>query len=94
MKATSETQSRTTEPHHIQPYTIFTTLSVPRMSATVAIPMNVLDRARASGKLPPSLLQADLQNQEDGFETALLKVIASDGTSVARCCSEAGCGVC
>jgi hypothetical protein len=45
--------------------------------------MSVLERVRASGKFPPSLLR-DSAGQDD-FEAALLKVVdTNNGTSVVR----------
>jgi hypothetical protein len=45
--------------------------------------MKILERARASGKYPPSLLR-DIDNGDDGFEAAILKTIDGNGTSVLR----------
>jgi hypothetical protein len=44
--------------------------------------MNVLERARASGKCPPSLLRDE--PKEDAFETAVAKVLDANGTFFVR----------
>jgi hypothetical protein len=44
--------------------------------------MNVIQRARESGRCPPSLLRDE--PKEDGFEAAVAKVLDASGTSVAR----------
>jgi hypothetical protein len=48
---------------------------------------SILEKARSSGKYPPSLLGA-YNGDEDGFETALLKILDANGTSVrpSVCC--------
>lgn len=45
--------------------------------------MNIIERARASGKYPPSLLK-DSSNGDEEFETAVMKVLDANGTSVLR----------
>jgi hypothetical protein len=45
--------------------------------------MKILERARASGKYPPSLLR-DIDIGDDSFEAALLKVLDANGMSVLR----------
>jgi hypothetical protein len=45
--------------------------------------MTVLERARASGKFPPSLLR-DIDTGGDGFEEAVVNVLDGNGTSVLR----------
>jgi hypothetical protein len=42
---------------------------------------SVLEKARSSGKYPPSLLGEYIGN-DDGFETALLKILDANGTFV------------
>lgn len=44
--------------------------------------MNVIQRARASGKCPPSLLRDE--PKEDAFETAVAKVLDANGGSFVR----------
>ena len=44
--------------------------------------MNVIERARSSGRCPPSLLQG--QPKEPGFEAAVGKVLDPNGTSDVR----------
>lgn len=46
--------------------------------------MSVLERVRATGKYPPSLLQDGSVTGDDGFEAAVMKVLDANGTSV-RC---------
>ena len=47
--------------------------------------MNVLDRARASGRCPPILLQSAMPPQaENRFESAISKVLDAHGTFVRR----------
>jgi hypothetical protein len=41
--------------------------------------MNVIERARASGKCPPSLFRDE--PNEGSFETAVAKVLDANGTS-------------
>jgi hypothetical protein len=41
--------------------------------------MSVLQRARDSGKCPPSLLSEDRVADEDGFDDAVLKVLDATG---------------
>ena len=43
--------------------------------------MSILDRVRASGKCPPSLIGG---NPDNDFETAALKVVDANGMSVVR----------
>lgn len=45
--------------------------------------MSLLERARASGKYPPSLLR-DNSNGDDDFEAVVKKILDSNGTSVLR----------
>lgn len=45
--------------------------------------MSILERARASGKYPPSLLQ-DSSKVDEEFEKAVMKVLDANGTSVLR----------
>ena len=40
---------------------------------------SVLEKARSSGKYPPSLL-GEYNGNDDGFETALLKILDANGT--------------
>jgi hypothetical protein len=44
--------------------------------------MNVIQRARESGRCPPSLLRDE--PKEDSFEAAVAKVLDASGTSVPR----------
>lgn len=65
-------------------------LQLPRMAeveslgATVLFDgtMNVIERARASGKCPPSLFRDE--PKEGSFEAAVAKVLDANGTSVVR----------
>lgn len=41
--------------------------------------MSIIERLKASGKCPPSLLSTN-ESQEDGFETAVSKVVHANGT--------------
>ena len=51
--------------------------------------MNIIERVRLSGKSPPSLLCVE---SDTDFETAAIKVVDANGTSVVR--SLAVVGVC
>lgn len=42
--------------------------------------MSIIERVRASGKCPPSLLSSN-DSAEDGFETAVSKVVDATGTA-------------
>jgi hypothetical protein len=44
--------------------------------------MSLLDRARASGRCPPSLLQS--VSKEDQFESVVSRVLDANGTFVVR----------
>jgi hypothetical protein len=48
----------------------------------LSIIMNVIQRARESGRCPPSLLRDE--PKEDTFEAAVAKVLDASGTFVAR----------
>jgi hypothetical protein len=50
---------------------------------TTNIMSSVLEKARSSGKYPPSLL-GEYNGNDDGFETALLKILDVNGTFVER----------
>jgi hypothetical protein len=55
---------------------------------TTKTTMSIIERARASGKYPPSLLQDDSKG-DDEFEGAVMKILDANGTSVRRsnpCC--------
>jgi hypothetical protein len=45
--------------------------------------MKIIERARASGKYPPSLLR-DLHSGDDSFEAAMVKILDTNGASVLR----------
>jgi hypothetical protein len=50
--------------------------------------MSVLQRARDSGKCPPSLLSEERVIDEDGFDDAVLKVLDATGKKDSqRCCA-------
>jgi hypothetical protein len=47
--------------------------------------MSVIERARTSGKCPPSLLKSESAD-DNGFEAGVAKVLDASGTFFVRCC--------
>jgi hypothetical protein len=51
--------------------------------------MSLIERARASGRCPPSLLQEESSDGANGFEAAVTQILDANGTSIVRfmCCN-------
>jgi hypothetical protein len=51
--------------------------------------MSLIERARASGRCPPSLLQEETSDGANGFEAAVTQILDANGTSIVRfmCCN-------